>query len=413
MRLVIALPLLLLVQRQQHQADAFALNNHKAGGAKTTRLESWSGSSGYLEHLNGPEEERSVVGEAGVAPAHQDPSTTTLNHDNQDYYQEAQQYQEQLQRQHDEWAYLAEYNSETATSLTEQPPANHPNPAEHPVVNAPLNPTTNDNAQQHQEEYSYGRVQPVEVMSPEEQFEQEVLMMQQLREQDLLRQHEQLQTEPPQQQLTLSPEEEADALEQQRLRKLYEEQQIEKFRGEVILEPPQEAEQQQQQQSPTVTTTQKSKLSPEELQEQEAFLNMVSSEIQVKKLLGQNTIPITEIPVGTALSRTVDTLEDIAVLARRWPYKNGWTDMPDFQELEQQGKKKRPTIVVLGTGWAANSFSKVACTYDLKLIIVSPVNHFVRIIDVCCCSFVRGVLCHYFFSVWVVPELTQECMHPF
>ena len=383
MRLIIAVPLLLL----QQPADAFVLpNNANRIRAGTTRLHSWSGSSGYLEHLNAPEEESAAEAQDY---SHQEPPITTAraastDNNHHDYYQEHQQYQEQLQRQHDEWAYLAEYNSKTVTALND-PTNRNTNTNDNDPRNDPQQPAMNgeahgsrtgdfhtDNAQQ--EEYSYGRVQPAELLSPEEQFEQEYLMMQQLREQDLLRQHEQLleSTTP-----ALSPEEEADALEQQRLQKLYEEQQIEKFRGEVsVLESP--PPQQQQQTKPKKQSKSKV-LSPEEVQEQEAFLKMVSSEIQVKKMLGQNTIPITQIPVGTALSRTVDTLEDIAVLARRWPYKNGWTDKPDFEQLEQQGKKKRPTIVVLGTGWAANAFQKVACTYDLKLIIVSPVNHFVRI----------------------------------
>ena len=34
-------------------------------------------------------------------------------------------------------------------------------------------------------------------------------------------------------------------------------------------------------------------------------------------------------------------------------------------------------MVVLGTGWAAHAFTKLASTYDLRIVVVSPVNHFV------------------------------------
>ncbi|EED86583.1 hypothetical protein THAPSDRAFT_38312, partial [Thalassiosira pseudonana CCMP1335] len=37
----------------------------------------------------------------------------------------------------------------------------------------------------------------------------------------------------------------------------------------------------------------------------------------------------------------------------------------------------RKTVVVLGTGWAAHAFIKLASTYDLRIVVVSPVNHFV------------------------------------
>jgi hypothetical protein len=30
-----------------------------------------------------------------------------------------------------------------------------------------------------------------------------------------------------------------------------------------------------------------------------------------------------------------------------------------------------------GTGWASHSFVKLASTYDLRIVVVSPVNHFV------------------------------------
>ena len=31
----------------------------------------------------------------------------------------------------------------------------------------------------------------------------------------------------------------------------------------------------------------------------------------------------------------------------------------------------------LGSGWASHAFVKLASTYDLRIVVVSPVNHFV------------------------------------
>lgn len=75
------------------------------------------------------------------------------------------------------------------------------------------------------------------------------------------------------------------------------------------------------------------------------------------------------LPVGTIIQRTLDTAEDVFVHLRRVPYDSGW-----FLEKE---KVDRPTIVVLGSGWAAHALLKVADTYKLRIIVVSPSNHFV------------------------------------
>lgn len=77
------------------------------------------------------------------------------------------------------------------------------------------------------------------------------------------------------------------------------------------------------------------------------------------------------IPIATLFERTLDTIEDAAVHARRIPYDKGWVDPP---ELEQMNRK---TVVVLGSGWASHALMKVADTYKIRLIVVSPTNHFV------------------------------------
>ena len=104
---------------------------------------------------------------------------------------------------------------------------------------------------------------------------------------------------------------------------------------------------------------------------QELALRIMSTEVGYKKLLGQNPYAWTDAPVGTLLSRGVDTIEDAVIHMRRLPYKLGLRDLPD-ESVD------RPTVIVLGTGWGAHAFVKVACTFDLKVVVVSPVNHFVR-----------------------------------
>jgi len=103
---------------------------------------------------------------------------------------------------------------------------------------------------------------------------------------------------------------------------------------------------------------------------EERALRIMSTEVGYKKLLGQNPYAWTDAPVGTLLSRGVDTIEDAVIHMRRLPYKLGLRDLPD-ESVD------RPTVVVLGTGWGAHAFVKVACTFDLKVVVVSPVNHFV------------------------------------
>ena len=78
-----------------------------------------------------------------------------------------------------------------------------------------------------------------------------------------------------------------------------------------------------------------------------------------------------KIPIATLFERTLDTIEDAAIHARRIPYDKGWFDPP---ELEQMSRK---TVVVLGSGWASHALMKVADTYKIRLIVVSPTNHFV------------------------------------
>jgi hypothetical protein len=89
---------------------------------------------------------------------------------------------------------------------------------------------------------------------------------------------------------------------------------------------------------------------------------------------------ITDIPINVILQRTLDTIEDVAVHLRRIPYSERAVSGDDNQVLvltpeQQHGGRK--TVVVLGSGWAAHALMKVVDCTKVRLIIVSPSNHFV------------------------------------
>ena len=76
-----------------------------------------------------------------------------------------------------------------------------------------------------------------------------------------------------------------------------------------------------------------------------------------------------QLPIETIVQRTLDTVEDAFLHLRRVPYDKGWFPEPQMEN--------RPTVVVLGSGWAAHALLKVADTYKMRIIVVSPSNHFV------------------------------------
>lgn len=77
-----------------------------------------------------------------------------------------------------------------------------------------------------------------------------------------------------------------------------------------------------------------------------------------------------QLPLDTIFDRTLDTVEDAVMHLRRLPFEQEWL-------LEPPPDDKRPTMVVLGSGWAAHALLKVADTYKYRIIVVSPSNHFV------------------------------------
>lgn len=77
------------------------------------------------------------------------------------------------------------------------------------------------------------------------------------------------------------------------------------------------------------------------------------------------------LPLDLMWARTLDTAEDAVIHARRMPYEMGWYKPNDGDDGE------RETIVVLGSGWAAHALLKCADNFKLRVIVVSPTNHFV------------------------------------
>ncbi len=108
-------------------------------------------------------------------------------------------------------------------------------------------------------------------------------------------------------------------------------------------------------------------------------MKIVSSEIGVRELVqttikrvtGDKIPDSSRVPIDLLLSRGVDTIEDIALHLARIPYMKGST------ELHPPIEQRRKTVVILGSGWAAHALMKVADSTKLRLIVVSPSNHFV------------------------------------
>ena len=104
---------------------------------------------------------------------------------------------------------------------------------------------------------------------------------------------------------------------------------------------------------------------------EEQFLRMVSNEVEYKQLVGQSPYALTDIKFPVLLQRFLDTIEDSSQKS------NGKFKGQSKLQGKDQPRDERKTVVVLGTGWASHAFIKLASTYDLRIVVVSPVNHFV------------------------------------
>jgi hypothetical protein len=104
---------------------------------------------------------------------------------------------------------------------------------------------------------------------------------------------------------------------------------------------------------------------------EEQFLRMVSNEVEYKQLLGQSPYALTDIKFPVLLQRFLDNIEDSS------QKNNGKIKGQSKLRGRDKPRDERKTVVVLGTGWASHAFIKLASTYDLRIVVVSPVNHFV------------------------------------
>ncbi|CAJ1935069.1 unnamed protein product [Cylindrotheca closterium] len=106
-------------------------------------------------------------------------------------------------------------------------------------------------------------------------------------------------------------------------------------------------------------------------------MNVISSERKLKTWLhtqhldSSNDFYPEGLPMDVVMERIGDTLEDVATHARRKGCESGKMSLTKDQE------DSRKTVVVLGSGWGAHALMKVADCRKLRLVVVSPVNHFV------------------------------------
>ena len=112
------------------------------------------------------------------------------------------------------------------------------------------------------------------------------------------------------------------------------------------------------------------------------IMKLLSSELGVQQFLERSDLKkptrdsslipnSSNLPLDVLLQRTLDTIEDVAVHLRRIPFEKG------KQQLTKEEADTRKTICVLGSGWASNALMKVVDCRKVRLIVVSPQNHFV------------------------------------
>ena len=77
----------------------------------------------------------------------------------------------------------------------------------------------------------------------------------------------------------------------------------------------------------------------------------------------------------TIITRTLDTLEDAYLLARR--VKANPVDTIDCLEAWQSDDDPRPRLLIIGSGWAAHALVKIVDADLFRLLVVSPRNFFV------------------------------------
>ncbi|KAL3809331.1 hypothetical protein ACHAXA_003220 [Cyclostephanos tholiformis] len=123
---------------------------------------------------------------------------------------------------------------------------------------------------------------------------------------------------------------------------------------------------------PPATTTDAYPSPPSPPSEEDRFLKMVSTETSYKRLfMDVSPYSVTDIEWRVLLQRLLDNIED------GQQKRNGKFEGRSISQGMDSPREDRRTVVVLGTGWSAHAFVKLASTYDLRIVVVSPVNHFV------------------------------------
>eukprot|EP00980_Cylindrotheca_fusiformis_P012854 scaffold3170_cov128-Cylindrotheca_fusiformis.AAC.14 len=106
--------------------------------------------------------------------------------------------------------------------------------------------------------------------------------------------------------------------------------------------------------------------------DEDASMKVVFSEKSLRKWLkDENLAAAPDVPFDVVWERTWDTMEDVLVHLRRWNFEH------DRVKLTPEEDEKRKTVVVLGSGWASHALMKVADCRKVRLIVISPTNHFV------------------------------------
>ena len=137
-------------------------------------------------------------------------------------------------------------------------------------------------------------------------------------------------------------------------------------------------------------------MTPEQTQEMEdKMLNMINNEFAYKQFLGQNPYALTDLPFDVIIGRILDGWED-----------NYMSDRNKKATLEDLGPD-RPTVVVLGSGWGSHSFVKHVSMLDVRVIVVSPVNHFV--FTPMLASAAVGTVGEFLFWICVLLSVVRGC----
>ena len=104
---------------------------------------------------------------------------------------------------------------------------------------------------------------------------------------------------------------------------------------------------------------------------EDEMLAMISNEVAYSKFRGRNPNSLLDLEFDVLRQRVLDNIEDAT------QKNNGKSKGKSYLSMKDVPREERKTVVVLGTGWGSHAFVKLASTYDLRIVVVSPVNHFV------------------------------------